>query len=408
MARIFRISTFGLLVAAALAGCRDERSNDPISRGPMVQMVSATELSVVWTAPAGAKQSFEATSAGSESNLPNKLEQDSTGRMVATVMTTEPGVDITYRILGGADKPLAERRTRFAPPANEDAVTPFRFLAFGDSGMGNEEQYQLAREMTAFEPRLIVHTGDLIYPDGVSSDYPAKFYQPYADLIATAPFYPCVGNHDFHTNEGGPLFEEFLLPRNGPQGHTPERHYWFDYGCVRFVAIDTDLFKKAIDEEIVPWLDKVLNAPEPRWKIVFFHHPVYSNAHYGPTRKLWDHLVPCMERHRVNLVLNGHDHLYERTHPIRERKVVAPGQGIVYITTGAGGAKLYPPRSQPMEEMAVASGTDHSFTVIDVSASSLKLKQIEAGGKLLDEYEIPPWKATNDLSSNTTTGSSEG
>jgi len=375
-----------------LAGCRNSGSNQPVARGPMVQMVSPTGFSVVWTAPRDADQTFEATHTDSDEKLPTKIEADQTRRQIATVTEATPDSEITYRILDREKKTLAEYRVRTAPDPTADPPTEFSLIAFGDSGEGNEPQNQLAAQMEKFKPRLIVHTGDLVYPDGEASDYPLKFYQPYAEMLTAAPFYPSIGNHDYHSNQGGPLMDDFVLPRNGPEGQTPERHYWFDYGCVRFVALDSNLSKQEIDEHIVPWLDNVLSDTKPRWKIVFFHHPVWSNAHYGPTRKLWDRLVPCLEKHRVNLVLNGHDHLYERTHPLVAQEIVEPGNGVVYITTGAGGAKLYDPRSAPMPQIEVAIGGTYSFTVIDVGVDTLKIRQIDVSGKVIDEYAIPRWQ----------------
>jgi len=375
-----------------LAGCRNSGSNEPVSRGPLVQMVTTTGFSVVWTAPGDAGQTFEATYADAEEILAADIKHEKSGRHIASVIKAKPDSEIIYRILDGDKKTLAEHRVRTAPDPAADPPTEFSLIAFGDSGMGNEAQNQLAAQMRKFSPRLIVHTGDLVYPDGEASDYPLKFYQPYADTLAAVPFYPSIGNHDYHSNQGGPLLDDFVLPRNGPDGQTPERHYWFDYGCVRFVALDSNLSKQEIDQAIVAWLDNVLSDTKPRWKIVFFHHPVWSNAHYGPTRKLWDRLVPCLEKHRVNLVLNGHDHLYERTHPLVAQEIVEPGNGVVYITTGAGGAKLYDPRSAPMPQLEVAIGGTYSFTVIDVEADSLKTRQIDVTGKVIDEYTIPRWQ----------------
>jgi len=392
----FKLTWSVALVVLALGGCRNSGSSDSISRGPMVQMMQSTGFSVVWTAPRNSGQSLEAVYADSDEKLPTKIEQDSAGRHTATVSEAKPDSEITYRILDRDKKVLAEHRVWTAPDPAADPPTEFSFIAFGDSGMGNEAQNQVADEMNKYDPRLIVHTGDLVYPDGEASDYPLKFYQPYAEMLPASPFYPTVGNHDYHSNQGGPLFDDFVLPRNGPEGQTPERHYWFDYGCVRFVALDSNLSKSEIDKHIVPWLDNVLSDNGPRWKIVFFHHPVFSNAHYGPTRKLWDHLVPCLEKHRVNLVLNGHDHLYERTHPLINQEIVEPGKGVVYITTGAGGAKLYEPRSAEMKQLDVAIGGIYSFTVIDVTADTLTTKQLDASGKVIDEYAIPLWPAEED------------
>ena len=155
------------------------------------------------------------------------------------------------------------------------------------------------------------------------------------------------------------------------------------------MAIDTDLTMKDLGSVVAPWLDKVLEGAGDRWKIVFFHHPVYTNGRYSSTYRLWRTILPVMEARGTHLVLSGHDHLYERTHPIREGKIMPPGQGVVHVVTGAGGGGLYAINPKPMEQIAVQYNEDYSFTVVDVSPDRITLKQINANGDQVDEYVIP-------------------
>src|SRR4029077_5336548 len=98
----------------------------------------------------------------------------------------QPDRAYTYEIGPG----LVRRTVRTAPATPR----PFRFLALGDTGDGECPQWQIARMLSEHTPDLIIHTGDLMYPDGNIADYPAHFYRPYAGLISRIPLYPCLGN----------------------------------------------------------------------------------------------------------------------------------------------------------------------------------------------------------------------
>lgn len=370
----------------------------------MVQMVTDTGFTVVWYRDEPGTFKCTATSEAGQVASPASFRESSEGRCTAVFDGLQPDTAYAYQLLSGPSAPKYETRTAPArslrsqvkqvaagsdgADANPDHPS-FRFLAFGDSGSGEKAQYALARLMAKQNAQLIVHTGDLIYPDGERADYKDKFYRPYAELIERVPFYPCPGNHDVRTDLADPMLDEFALPRNGPDGTTTERNYWFDFGDVRFISLDTNIYRDELLNVIAPWMDQVLAASDARWNICFFHHPVYSNAEYGPTRKLWNTIVPVMDKHGVQLVLNGHDHLYERTHPMRAGNIVKQGEGTVYVTTGAGGAELYPPNPEPMPEIVTTFHAKHSFTVVDVAWDELRLQQIDADGDVVDAFVIP-------------------
>lgn len=356
------------------------------STGPMVQMLTSDSFTLVWTLPA--EPSAIVRVREGEQGTPREIAVRAVkGRYEAVVDGLKAATSYRYEIeLPGTQSPVfAQDEVRTAPGRNSS----FRFLAFGDSGMGNEDQKALVPHMLKCDAGLVVHTGDLVYPDGKAGDYPAKFYGPYAALLRRAALYPIFGNHDYDDYLGVPMLENFVLPRNGPQGTTPERHYWFDFGDVRFVGIDNYESFEALRDQVAPWLDFVLGGAADRWKVVFFHHPVYTNSKHSPSGKILQTLVPLFDRHRVELVLCGHNHLYERSHPIRGGDIVAPGEGTVYVTTGAGGAELYRIRETPSPYMAFQNDREHSFTVVDVSPETMVLQQIGRTGQVLDRTEIP-------------------
>jgi 3',5'-cyclic AMP phosphodiesterase CpdA len=247
--------------------------------------------------------------------------------------------------------------------------------------------------MIAYRPDMILHTGDLIYPMGRLEDNPRKFFQPYAEVLATAPIYPCLGNHEYKMEGVEPVSEAFVLPPNGPSGVPIGRNYWFDYGNARFVSIDGNNGESFFKDLAAPWLEEVLRSAGNRWRIVFFHPPVYTHGRYlpeeyEPQRAILKWIVPVMDRHGVELVLCGHNHMYERTQPLHEGQIVDEGKGTIHVTTGAGGANLAHARLPMPDYVAVWNDREHSFTVVDISADTIRLRQVAESGSLIDEHRF--------------------
>lgn len=259
-----------------------------------------------------------------------------------------------------------------------------RIVVFGDSGTETDEQRQLATRMTARQPDLILHTGDLVYPVGDAGNYLRKYYALYQELFATAPAFPCAGNHDYY-HAGGQMFVEFnKVPRDSVPVAGHGRYYSFDWENAHIVVLDsnTPLEEAAAGRgEMLEWLERDLAATTAYWRIAMFHHPPYAG---GPNQEdplselVRQHIVPILERHHVDLVFSGHEHNYQRSHPIN---------GIVYLTSGGGGASIYPPI--PRAEAAVQHARHH-FLEAELTATSLRVDAIDVDGHLLDTLTLKP------------------
>ncbi|HOA74098.1 MAG TPA: metallophosphoesterase [Phycisphaerae bacterium] len=368
--------------------------------GPMVQQVSTDSFAVFCkTSGDPGDQTFRAPEAGktpTSQQVIAELFEDgrakctgtvvplSDNRFIITFSGLEPARTYDYEIRSPAGVRLARYTVRTAPADDR----PFRFVALGDTGVGDRHQYRIARRMQKYRPDLILHTGDLIYPRGRLEDNPRKFFQPYGELLPEVPVYVALGNHEYRMPGVDPLSDAFVLPPNGPAGAPAERSYWFDYGSARFIAIDSNNDEPFFAETVAPWLDEVMRSAGDRWKILFFHEPVHTQAKYPPADKLLSTIVPVLETHGAHLVLCGHNHLFERTHPVRDGRVVGEGEGTIYVTTGAGGANLADVRLPMPDTIAVWEDREHSFTVADVTRDVLRLRQIGESGRLIDEYHI--------------------
>lgn len=400
-----RTRTIVLVAAAALsavlaAGVVADRETRPaLICGPLIQIPAADRLVVVWKMDAFFTHgSVVVSSAG------RRLEVDATqrdGQRYEAVLTgLPPGAAFEYTIVnyGFLHRPkVVAGPFRAAMPALRGQS--FRFVAFGDSGNGSHTQAALATLMAVDEPDVVIHTGDLIYPAGAAANYLSNFYEPNAALIRSAPFMPCLGNHDCQTDHGSPLLDEFVLPTNGPAGVEPGRYYWFDFGDVRFVAMDTNsaddssggvLTPQRMKDVVAPWLAEVLTDCDARWRIVYHHQPIYT----GSIHSLDEHAYvkeifqPVFDACHVDLVFAGHNHLFERSAPMRDNRVVADGAGVVYVTTGAGGTTRYMEGKPTPTFIRAFNDKVFSFTRVDVSADRLELRQIDPQGRVIDEYTL--------------------
>lgn len=247
-------------------------------------------------------------------------------------------------------------------------------------------------------------------------------------------------------------FTNMYLPCNGPDVNQPvpvigneeaiadfkamagERfprcaNYSFDYGDAHFLCIDSNVYVDPTDAALQAWIESDLSGTDATWKFVVYHHPAFNvgNEHYAEQHMRA--LAPLLEKHGVSLVFSGHEHTYQRTRPIRfapsdlsgaravpaDRRLV-PGiftidrefdgaertkpNGVIYLTTGAGGKHLYDPEmnDNPANWLHSEDGNAdyvshmvsdrHSITVVDVQSTSLNVRQVDEWGSEIDHFRV--------------------
>jgi len=207
------------------------------------------------------------------------------------------------------------------------ALAPFRNVAAGDAlvvaagDIADCSRLAGARataSLIAALPNATVLTlGDNAYPDGSPSDF-ARCYEPTWGAFK-ARTHPSPGNHEGRTAGSSGYFAYFNVPP----------YYSFDLGAWHFVSLDSELDISPVSPQ-VQWLRRDLDATAKPCILAYWHHPRWSSGLHGSqtrTNALWSVLAA----HHATLVLNGHDHDYER---------FAPRDGIREIVAGTGGAAL--------------------------------------------------------------------
>lgn len=337
-----------------------------LTRGPYLQSITSTSAIIVWRTdqPGSSRIDYGVADYAHSIDLP-----DPTTTHVITLTNLITGTEVMYRVLtNGIELASGSFRTAAGPDQ------PFSFAVIGDSGIGSTAQYSVAERMVALDPHVVLHTGDVIYPDGQADGYDPFFFQPYQALARRAPIFPTLGNHDYHTQSGQPYLDVFYLPHNNPAN--TERYYSFDWGNAHFTALD---FNTGPDADQLAWLKHDLASTAKPWKFVFYHQAIYSSGPHGyeswveAKRAL---LAPIFEQYQVDVVFNGHDHDYERTQLIN---------GVLYIVSGGGGASLYP--VTPQSFSAHAESTYHTvFATLD--GCTLALQALRPDGTVFDSTTL--------------------
>lgn len=264
-----------------------------------------------------------------------------------------------------------------APQNGNGSPEPLTFVVIGDTGSGNAGQFEIARQMKLYyrdqvRYGFVLMLGDNVYPDGNPALLKSRFEEPYQDLLkAGVKFYAVLGTHDLRKGaEAQPRYENFNMGGR--------RYYSFTKGdgLIEFFALDSDV----MNEQQLPWLETALKSSQARWKVAFFHDPIYSSARkHGSNTNLRAKLEPLFTRYRVDAVFAGHDHVYER---------VKPQQGVYYFVEGASGQLRKGDLNRKSTILETGNDEVNSFLTVQVGQEQMKIEARSASGALLDAVSI--------------------
>jgi len=261
---------------------------------------------------------------------------------------------------------VADRAATLTLPLKPKSV---KMAVIGDGGTGEKPQFDVAQQMMeyrgAFPFDFVLMLGDNIYGGHSAADFKRKFEDPYAGLLsAGVKFYATLGNHD-ETAER--LYKPFNMDG--------KRFYDFKKGDVEFFALDSNY----MDPEQLDWLKKELSGSDSKWKICFFHHPLYSDGKmHGPDLDLRKLLEPLFAQYGVNVVLAGHEHFYER---------VKPQAGIYYFILGNSG-QLRSNNLKSSGDVVKGFDTNQAFALMEIDADELYFQVISRKGETVDSGQL--------------------
>jgi len=228
----------------------------------------------------------------------------------------------------------------------------------------------VARQLAAWRGRFpfefTLMMGDNLYGTERPKDYETKFSIPYKALIdGGVKFYAALGNHD---DAGQIQYKLFNMDGKKYYSFKPK-------DGVRFFAIDSNY----VDDKQLEWLNKELAASGSDWKIVFFHHPLYSSgATHGSADLQRELLEPTFLKHGVNVAFMGHEHFYER---------LKPQKGVAYFIIGSS-SKIRKGDLQKSSLTAYGNDSEYAFMLAEIVGDEMYYQAINDKGVTLDAGSI--------------------
>ncbi|MEO7501491.1 MAG: metallophosphoesterase, partial [Gemmatimonadaceae bacterium] len=243
----------------------------------------------------------------------------------------------------------------------------FKFAVLGDFGTGEPVQYQLATQMVKlhgqFKYDFVAMVGDNLYGSERPQDFAKKFEIPYRPLLdAGVKFYGALGNHDAREER---FYKLFNMDGKLYYSAKPKAN-------VRFFFLESTY---PVPEQI-QWVENELKNSDSDWKIAVFHHPLYSSGErHGSDLRLREVLEPLFLKYNVSVVLNGHDHFYER---------IKPQKGIQYFVVGSGGKLRAGNIDRSSGLTATGFDTDLAFMAAEIDGDQMYFNAISRSGQIVD------------------------
>ena len=324
-----------------------------------------TERNFTWYANTKEKGKFEFAKLNAEKDFKDATVLDAT----VIEKTNLPGYSSNQVTLDGLE-PDTEYMYRFS---NGDAFSEvktfktggtgdFSFFAAGDPQIGSggylngkdgwDKTLKLLPELDS-SASFLLSLGDQVQAGKDEEEYDAYINREGFNGLTLAPI---IGNHD---DRGNAHEEHFKVSNVQDEGKSNAgSNYYYVYNNTLFICLNSN--NKDYAEHRVTIKKAVAENPNVKWRVVTFHHPPYTVAKHALDDYITDMrstLVPILKENKIDLVLNGHDHVYTRTHVMDGTKPIiewengeegkAPSEyvnpkGIIYVTTNsASGSKHY-------------------------------------------------------------------
>jgi len=403
-----------------------------IIRGPYIQNITQTSGVIRWRTdvPSSSKVTI-----GKELENQRQIVQqnDMVTEHEVFVNKLRPNGKYYYRI-GTKEKLEAASSAQFIKTIPSNGSTQaIRIWALGDFGAGTENQKLVTKSLLNYvgdrKPDAWIWLGDNAYDKGKDEKYQKNVFDVYQkDFLQNTALYPSPGNHDYagkHDSSLPPYFQIFTLPTKGEAGGVPsgtESYYSVNYGNVHLVSLNTE--EKSADGTFLydgkgaqaEWLIKDLEANKLPWVIVYFHKPPYTKGSHDSDNEedlmlMRQQVTPIFEKYKVDIVIAGHSHVYERTYAMKNHtglnktfdkqkhvvehkttmnhyEVDKNGQGVIYVVCGSGGKVGGQKAEYPLNSSIYSNNKEGGSMILDIKDKYLEAKWIASNGQVLDQFSI--------------------
>ena len=286
--------------------------------------------------------------------------------------TLEPATTYTYQV-GGEGHWSGE--ISFTTPGPPGSFDTFRVAFAGDSRGAYDTWEQMIKAMETHAPDFYVFSGDMVEL-GVNQEEWDAWFDAGDTVFGSKAMVPAHGNHEFLAQA---YFAQFALPGN-------EEWFAIQYGGLLLLTLnDTVRGNEEVSVIQAGFIDETLSAYPSQWKLAQHHQAAYSSSGtHGSKASVRDAWVPLFDKHNVNLVVAGHNHVYERSVPIFQDS--ESPTGTTYMVSGGAGAPLY--TSQDEQWFSAVFNPIHHYVIADFSAEQVDVVARDLDGNVIDSFTL--------------------
>ncbi len=427
-------------------------STAAITRGPYLQMATSASMQVRWRTDFATDSRVNFGLAADNLNQ-QVSDNTSTTEHIVNVTGLSPNTKYFYNI-GTTTAVLQTSNQHYFytfPTAGLNTELKTRVWLTGDCGTGLPLQTSVKNAFQNYVGsstyiNLWLLLGDNAYTNGDDLEYQTNFFGQYQNdrIMKQTPLFPTPGNHDYYSSaqnlRTGAYFQNFSLPTNAEAGGLAsgtEGYYSFNYNDIHFISLDSygtfganneRLSDTTINNPQIVWLKADLAANTQRWTILYWHHPPYTMGSHSSDGGGQDaELVPIREKtikmldnYKVDLILCGHSHDYERTRLIKGhygleadfnssthnkstssgkydgigdscpyiKNSTLPNKGIVYVVAGSAGKLEGTQPAYPHNAMYFSNATHGGSMLLEIEGKRLDAKWIAEDGTVKDNFTI--------------------
>ncbi len=411
-----------------------------VTRGPYLQKGTPTSMVIQWRT-ADSVQSVINFGPSPQNLTQTVQESDLVKEHALEITGLDPAKRYYYEVADGNGALAGGDSTYYFQTSPEPGTdtSNVRIWAIGDFGDDSQEQRDVRDAYLSYNDSshtdIWMMLGDHAYDDGTDLEYQDKVFDVYTYQFRNTVSWPTPGNHDYNSvslgTTDGPYYDIFTLPTNGEAGGVPsgtEGYYSFDYGNVHFISLNSEEVSWSLNDnnEMIDWLKQDLENTERDWTIVFWHQPPHSKGTHD-SDDFWEvimqgmrtNIAPILENYGVDLIMNGHSHVYERSYLIngfygttgdfnpsqhiidtssgdypqscpytKEQLGLNPNAGAVYNVIGNSGKDGDGSLDHPAMYFGFGGDDNAGSMVIDVKGNRLDAQYINRQGNVLDHFTV--------------------
>jgi calcineurin-like phosphoesterase family protein len=301
------------------------------------------------------------------------------GVQIARVTGLEPATRYGYSVQVGGAAVGAGHFSTGQPPKS---TAPTTFLIYGDNRTDDATHAAVVGAIAAVPSDFLVQTGDMVAYGGSEAEW-QRFFDIERALLVDRPIFAAIGNHELIDDAAGAAFARYFAPFD-PAAHAPPPPYsTARVGNVRLFLLNSMHEWQGSEERA--WLDRALAQSDAEgdavWRIAVVHQGLWSAGPHGPNKQLVDaHLPELLAAHKVDLLISGHDHDYERG-----------SAQLKYLISGGGGAPLYPVHATATTRKVESV---HHFVSVTAEARTFRIEAKRIDGSVIERCAFTrggPW-----------------